>query len=508
MMSNERYKLHWITAVIEAVKTIKEMLLPLVIVIGANFFRESDHGAPWFIQYSGFIILGVAVIVLLVAGIIKWRRFEYWFEDSELRIEHGLFVRKKRYIPFDRIQSLDYTESIFHRPLKVVNVKVETAGSSSNLQSEAELTAVTREQAKQIELEIANAKKQKIAQQNEENGLLEQQDEIEETPLARKLYEMSTKDLLLLATTSGGIGVILSGAAIFLTQFSDIIPFEWLFNEFAQFMKIGFLVITILSLIGLLGVWLLSVAMTYLAYYGFTVALEKEEDLIITRGLLEKKRITVPLKRIQSISIVENPLRKLFGYATVVIHSAGGAGDSARINLFPLVKKKRVFEPLQDIFKEINFEEPANLLPKRGRHFYYRIDFIWLVPIIGAASYFLFPYGLLSLLLIPIVIAFGLWQYRAGAFKVQGNQLTLRFRIISLHTAYIKKRRIQSMEMRQSYFHRRKKVATIRANIKSGIGLYDPAVKFMEQSDAESILNWYEKRTPQSSTEASRLNTE
>ena len=50
--------------------------------------------------------------------IIKWKRFEYWFEDDELRIEYGLFVKKKRYIPFDRIQSLDYTEGILHRPLQ------------------------------------------------------------------------------------------------------------------------------------------------------------------------------------------------------------------------------------------------------------------------------------------------------------------------------------------------------------------------------------------------------
>ena len=39
----------------------------------------------------------------------------YWFEDSELRVEYGLFVKKKRYIPFDRIQSLNYKEGIFHQ---------------------------------------------------------------------------------------------------------------------------------------------------------------------------------------------------------------------------------------------------------------------------------------------------------------------------------------------------------------------------------------------------------
>ena len=77
-----------------------------------------------------FIIFGVLIIVFFTTGIIKWKRFVYWFEDDELRIEYGLFVKKKRYIPFDRIQSLDYTEGILHRPLKLVKVKVETAGGA------------------------------------------------------------------------------------------------------------------------------------------------------------------------------------------------------------------------------------------------------------------------------------------------------------------------------------------------------------------------------------------
>ena len=70
-------------------------------------------------------------------------------------------MKKKRYIPFDRIQSLDYTEGILHRPLKLVKVKVETAGSSSARKSEAELTAITKEEASRIEAEIAEAKKKK-----------------------------------------------------------------------------------------------------------------------------------------------------------------------------------------------------------------------------------------------------------------------------------------------------------------------------------------------------------
>ena len=98
MSEQKRYKLHWITAVIEMIKTLKDAILPLVVLIFANGWNSGKTGL-WYLDYLSFIIFGVLIIGLSISGIIKWKRFEYWFEDDELRIESGLFVKKKRYIP-------------------------------------------------------------------------------------------------------------------------------------------------------------------------------------------------------------------------------------------------------------------------------------------------------------------------------------------------------------------------------------------------------------------------
>lgn len=278
-----------------------------------------------------------------------------------------------------------------------------------------------------------------------------------------------------------------------MSQFADLIPFEWMYEEISAFIKFGVLIVAIAIFLGLLAVWILSVGMTFLSHYDFTVSLDKE-DIVITRGLLEKKRVTVPLKRIQSVVLVENPFRKLFGYASVKIHSAGGGvGESSRINLFPLVKRSQVETHLAEIFPDLHLKEPVNKLTSRGKPFYYRIDFLWMLPVIGALIYFFFPYGLFSLAIIPVIIAFGLWQHRSAAYEIVDHQLIMRFRMFSLQTAYTMKKRIQSMEMKQSYFHRRKEVATITANVKSGIGSFHATVQHMEVEEAEKILEWYEK---------------
>lgn len=492
MMSETRYKLHWITAIIEVLKTAKEAILPIIIIVFANGLNNTGTG-KWYLDYLSFIIFGVLMITFFIAGIIKWKRFEYWFEDNELRIEYGLFVKKKRYIPFDRIQSLDYNEGILHRPFKLVKVKVETAGSSSPKKAEVELTAVTKEAANRIEAEIAKAKAGRKTVSSLAEGELVDIEALEQSP-SKSVFVMKSKDLLILATTSGGIGIILSGVGVFLSQFAEMIPYEWMYEEISGFIKFGLLIVAIAVFLGFVFVWGISVAMTFLAYYGFSVTLESE-DIVITRGLLEKKRMTVPLKRVQSVRVIENPFRQLFGYASVAIDSAGGGGaEGAKINLFPLVKKTDIYGPLKEIFPDLILEEPKGKLPARGKRFFYRIDFIWMIPTIGAIIYFFYPYGLLSLLIVPVIILFGLWQHRSAAFEIADNQLTMRFRNFSLQTAYLVRKRIQSMEMKQNYFHKRKGVATLVANVKSGMSIFNAQVHHMDESEAEEILLWYEKR--------------
>jgi len=486
-MSEKRLKLHWVTAVIESLKTLKEMFLPLIILIFADGFGARGSG-PWYQEYWSFILLSGLIVILLVSGLIKWKRFEYWFEEDELRIESGLFIRKKRYIPFDRIQSLDYTEGIFHRPLKLVKVKVETAGNSGSLKAEAELTAITKEAANRVEREMSEAKKRKVSL-----GIEEQL--IEELPTkVNQIFMMSTRDLLILATTSGGIGLILSGVAIFMTQFANLIPFDLVYEEISGFIKSGLLIVAIVVFLGFFIVWGISVVMTYLAYYGYSVSLDKE-DIVIVRGLIEKKRATVPLKRVQSVRIIENPFRQLFGYATVVIENAGGGlGEGATINLFPLVKKTAINGPLKEIFTDLIIEEPTQKLPIRGRRYFYRINFLWMLPVVGVLTYLFYPYGLFSLLLSPFIVLWGMWQHRSASYEMYCNQLTMRFRRFSLNTAYLMKNRIQSMEIKQNYFHRKKSVATLSASVKSGMRTFNAQVSHMEETEAERILKWYEPK--------------
>lgn len=485
MMSNEKYKLHPVTAIINTVKALKDLLIPIIIIIAANGFNFNFdfRSEGFFGEMVPMLILCVLFIWTVFSGLIKWQTFVYWFEDNELRVEYGLFIKKKRYIPFDRIQNLNYKESIFHRIFKLVEVQVETAGSK-NGKAEAELTAVTRAAADEIEIRMQRAKQTPL----QAEAIVEESSSI--------VHQMKVPELLLLATTSSGVGVVLAGVFALVSQFAEFIPFDAIYNEVAFLMKYSFIVVAILIALALLVTWVISVGLTFLNYFNFTVT--KEQDrLMITRGLLEKKRVTIPLNRVQAIKIVENPFQQLLGLATVAVESAGGgfSGEAdKKIILFPLIAKKEVLAPLSELFPQYDFTlTPVVTPPKKAWAFFYRIDFIWFIPLVTLLSYFFYPYGLLSLLLVIPLILLGNWQFKTTGYSLFDHQIMIRFRGISRVTFFAMKKRIQVTQGSQTYFQKRRALGSAKIVVMSGMTGASATVRHIEQQEVETILDWYEK---------------
>ncbi|KIL52199.1 PH domain-containing protein [Jeotgalibacillus soli] len=494
---SEQKRLHPISTIINFIKHLKDAVIPLVILL---FLNRGEQDSFW--AYLPLISLGVVLLVVLGAGILKWLRFTYRLEQEELRIEYGLFVKKKRYIPFERIQSLNYSEGIFHRPFNLVKIKVETAGSSSSMESEAELTAITKEEANELNRIIAQAKK-RLKEKGTGSNLEIDTDDFdgaeglgvieEEAPQEKILYRMSIKDLLVMATTSGGAGVVISGVLIFLLQFGDLIPIEAVIDELVEVVQAGLVLAVILVFIGLVIAWIIAVAMTLLRYADFTVKLV-EKDLIITRGLLEKRQTTIPLNRIQGIRFNQNIVREPLKYITVTIESAGGSAlekDSNTISLLPMIRTADVNGILEEILPEYEWSMEFKGAPKRSifRYMFWNLLFISLV--IAPVSYFFYPFGLLTLLLYPMIAIFSWLQYKTAGYRISGDQLTMRYRGIVRHTVFMKKKRIQSLELKETWFQKKGRLATLSATIKSYIAGSTSTVPHLEVEDVEKVLEWY-----------------
>lgn len=134
-----------------------------------------------------------------------------------------------------------------------------------------------------------------------------------------------------------------------------------------------------------------------------------------------------------------------------------------------------------------------NKTPKKAKPFFYRVDFLWLMPIIIICSYFFFPLGILSFLLVVPVILIRFWQYKSTGFAIRGHQLTLVYRVISRITFIVEKNRIQAMESKQSVFQKRRNIASIQVTVMSGMAGTSARASNLNEHDTETIMRWLEK---------------
>ena len=61
---------------------------------------------------------------------------------------------------------------------------------------------------------------------------------------------------------------------------------------------------------------------------------EREDDLLLRRGVLVRSTTVVPYGRMQFVDVTAGPLERAFGLATVQLHTAAAASD-ARIPGLP-----------------------------------------------------------------------------------------------------------------------------------------------------------------------------
>ncbi|MCL6570748.1 MAG: PH domain-containing protein [Bacillus sp. (in: Bacteria)] len=472
---SESKRLHPIVIVLTISKRIKDLLFTFIALF---FIGNRGDGGKLFLFGGAAIVF----VVIIITSIFSWLRYTYKLEQDELRIEYGVFIRKKRYIPLERIQSLDVSEGVLQRLFGMVKVKVETAGGSGSDEAEAVLSAISKQEARIIQEHVAAAKK---------SGTNEMEDLQENSPI----YKISTKNLVGLSLTSGGVGVVLSAVFALFSQLDDFIPYQRLFGGVQKWAAVNLLIIAIIVFFGFFLAWVLALIGTMLKYANFTV-IKTENDLVISQGLLERRQITIPLKRIQAIRINENIVRQLLGYASVYVESAGGSSENmegSKVMLFPMVKLKNIAQIIESHLPGYVLPPSFTPVPKRALRRYILRSWYLFVPLVIVSLVLFTVWGLLSLILLALVTIGAILKYKSAGWSIDTQQLTLRYRTFIRTTVMIRKSKIQSLEMRESYFQRKRQLGTLEAFVKSGAGGAGGAVVDIDKEDIKQIYDWYSR---------------
>jgi putative membrane protein len=447
---------------------------------------------------QAWILLVAAAVVVVVVG-LQWLRRTYTLGDGVLRIEEGVLARKRRLLPFDRIQQVELVRKPLHRLLGVATLRVETAGGTGG--SEADLEVLALAEAEQLRATLLRAKAAAVGEAGSPApGAPAGTVEAPAAPSERVLVRLSLGQVALAGLTSlRGLAALAVFGYVF--QLLDEAP-RWLLDRLASRVDPSALapstaptvaVAALLAVAVLLG---LAAASSVVTDYGFVLA-RSGDNLVVRRGLLERREAVVPLPRVQVVRIEESLLRRWLGFASVRIQSAGQAGRAEAttsrlaVPILPAVRVNRLLGELLPGAAPV----PMLLRPPpaaRRRAIVRRV-----VPVLVVAALvtlLLWPWGAVAVVALPLAWLAGDAAYRNLGHARHGGFLTARRGALIRTTAVVPAAKAQSVRVRSTLFQRRAGLATLHVDVAGGGAI--PQVTDEAVTTAERLLASVVRRGP------------
>lgn len=355
-MPSER-RLHPASVLFNLAAQVKNLVLPGVLVL----FGASRAGADW----EPWLML--LLIPYTLTAIVRYVSFRYRYDPNEMVIRSGLLFRNERHVPYARIQNLDAVQTVAHRLLGVVKVRVQTGAGS---EPEAVMSV--------IPVAAFEEMRRRVFEQRSVTSLDAAVNETVAPEGPRAILHLSTRELLICGFIENRGVVVMAAAFGLLAEMGFVDPwFERIFGDetSARGVMRGLITtlfgggglsprqvaVTLAAFLGLLVfVRILSMGWAVIRLYDFRLS-RAGEDLRTEFGLLTRVVATIPRHRIQTLTVREGPLHRLFGRVAVRVATAGGkpgegAGSAAAdlAWLAPIVRSADLPRLLHEVLPELD----------------------------------------------------------------------------------------------------------------------------------------------------------
>ncbi len=492
-------RLHPAWIVISGVRQLRAFIVPLIFAL----FVQSGTGQ------IVFLAVGSAIAVLgLIAQALTWMVFRYEVAGGELRVRSGLISRRERSVPLERIQSLDTSENVLQRLFRVQQIKVETAAGGGS-GSDVTLEALSRADAAALLDRLDAARHRRDVTPTPDAGPsradLPHPDARSQIAIGSAsgevLRRISTRDLVIAGATSGRIGPALAILAA-AWQFADDILGDDIWERLAL-QALHSTVQGIILIVGAIALfsWGLAFVSTILTFGGFELR-RQEDRLVVRHGLLDRRQATVPIARIQAITVSETLLRQPLRMASLRFESAGYGKDTPESGvLFPIIPMAEVgaliarCNPAFAVDAEVLAGQGLRRLPERSRNRYIvaEVRGILVFALIAAAVARVVPgvawwWGLLVLAFVPVAAVYGWLQHRDAGWTIDADdRVVVRGRTVVRHLTIIPRRRLQRRAVTQNPFQRRVDLANFSAAVASGGSGGTVEIRHMDAGEAEEL---------------------
>lgn len=331
-------RLHPISPFITLVFQIRQLVLPL----GAGFLlgRDSDSGL------AEVIFLAIPLIFALLQ-FLEWGRFTYGVRDGSLVVDSGILNRRHRQIPLDRVHHIEEIAKLQHRLFGVVKLQIDSGGGESG--AEIALDALARHEAARLRAFVEG--------RPDSPGPIIRSDRGGAPPLVTA----SVWRLLVAGMTNVPFAatVALYGS---LFQLLDQLADDWVV---AAIDRVPLTLVGVASTFAFAAVLYIVFAggASVITNYGFVLELDGTE-LRMQKGLLDRRRSVVDLRKLTVLRMDETIMRRALGLCSLRLQTiTGGSGKSGvaslSVPILPYDEMPRVVAALMPV---------ASPLPQLRRH--------------------------------------------------------------------------------------------------------------------------------------------
>ncbi len=444
---------------------------------------------------SNIILISIIVVAAssLIFAIAYYFRFSFYVKDDELHIRKGVLKKTNLNIPFERIQTLNFEESIIHQIFSVVKIEVDTAGSSKN---EFTFNAIQRPIAEALRNQILTRKSEIVElPEHDEVNALEGEKEIVQSPLY-KIFGLNFKDLFIIGLTQNHLRTMVLIFFFLLWAIGELedagLDLDFINMENAEaIVRSGIAFLIGLSVLSLILIIIGTSIRTIIKYFDFAMYRSKD-GFKIQSGLFNRKEYAALDHKIQQIKWINNPLKRIFKIHHLQLKQASSIEVSSKKSIkIPGIQIEKIYDIIDFSLKS---DVDLDRLKMHGieqqyliRNIMYFSIFPWLILSFGLYCWFESKLFFLILLIIPYLLITYYVAYRKWRFAFDSNVLYTHHGVFENKNNIIEIHKIQNVQITQSPYQWRRNLANLQIYTAAG-ELRIPYIKMSKAIQIKDFL--------------------
>ncbi len=409
------------------------------------------------------MVVGLILLLLLIHSILFYLNFYFYVEENQFVLKKGYLRKKVLSIPLERIQSVNTKQNILQQLLNVYSLEVDTAGSAGK---ELKIYSLSGSYADYLTQFLQSHKENKIEDKSELNSNIIREEEI---------LKLSPSDLLRIGISQNhlrtGLIIVAFGSQI-VGQIQDLFKNQTdAYSDSAKSImsNSGIFFYTGLALFFLVVSILATLLVTVIKYYDFKLV-KHQKSYRITAGLINKRKVLLPFSKVQQLNWETGPIKKLFGIFKISFKQAVSKQiQQKQVVDAPGCLNQHIENIRDEIFKGDLLDHSEKIYAHRR---YFNPLWLlsgWIPALIPIALYIYEPMWL---------IAGGTWlalsalycrmAVRKRYFQFNKTQLIVGKGAITTVWQQAESFKTQSVDFRQSFFQKRRGLASLRVNNASG----------------------------------------